>query len=247
MALTEELTKRGNYFFKYRGYLPLLIIAVGLYVFIQSCYGVAKEPWYEYYFIGCIFISLLGLFIRIMVIGYTGDHTSGRNTSAGQIAEEINQTGLYSWCRHPLYLGNFFMWVGICLFTANVWFVTAFVFLYVIYYERIILAEEDFLIDKFGDKYLEYSEKVPAVIPSFWNWKKPLYSFSWIKVIRQEKSGILWLAVLIFVFKSIHEYIVHDRFIALSSYWFYILCFGIVWYFCVKMIQKQTMLLKVDR
>jgi hypothetical protein len=35
MALQEEMEKQGNFLFKYRGYLPLIIVAIGLAVFIE--------------------------------------------------------------------------------------------------------------------------------------------------------------------------------------------------------------------
>lgn len=247
MALREELRTNGNYLFKHRGYLPIIIIVVGLMVFVHSTLNNVNQAYMEYYFLACIGVCLLGLILRVMVIGYTGDHTSGRNTSAGQIAEEINQTGFYSMCRHPLYLGNFLMWLGIAMFTANFWFVMAFVFLFSLYYERIMYAEEAFLLDKYGNQYQDFAAKVPAVIPALSKWKKPSHSFSWVKVIRQEKTGVLALAVLIFVFKTIHEYILTGQLIDFTSYWFLTLCFGVLWYTVIKLIQKNTDLLKIDR
>jgi len=101
-------------------------------------------------------ISLCGLAIRVYTVGHTPANTSGRNT-AGQLAESLNTTGIYSLVRHPLYLGNFFMWLGVALLIANFWFVIAFVFAYWIYYERIMFAEEQFLRTKFGPTYVEWA------------------------------------------------------------------------------------------
>jgi len=83
----------------------------------------------------------LGLFIRAYAVGHTPANTSGRNTKE-QLADELNTTGIYSMVRHPLYLGNFFMWLGAAVLTKNGWFIVAFILLYWIYYERIMFAEE---------------------------------------------------------------------------------------------------------
>lgn len=67
-------------------------------------------------------LSLVGFLIRAYVIGTTPRGTSGRNTK-GQVAEELNQAGMYSMVRHPLYLGNYLMWIGIVVFAGNICFI----------------------------------------------------------------------------------------------------------------------------
>ncbi len=112
-------------------------------------------------------VSLFGEAIRIYTVGFAPENTSGRNTEAGQIADELNMTGIYSLVRHPLYVGNFFMWLGPVLFLRSVVFAVFFVLVYWLYYERIMFAEEQFLRRKFGETYDKWSEKVSAFIPGF--------------------------------------------------------------------------------
>ena len=50
--------------------------------------------------------------IRIYTVGTTPAGTSGRNRDK-QIAEKLNKTGVYSIIRHPLYLGNLLIWLGV--------------------------------------------------------------------------------------------------------------------------------------
>jgi len=40
-----------------------------------------------------------------------------------------------------------------------------------LYYERIIMAEEAFLKQKFGKPYENYLRRTPAFLPNFWLWK----------------------------------------------------------------------------
>jgi len=247
MALKDELRSQGNFLFRYRSYLPVIIIVAGLTVFVQTQLTTEAPSWINYFNISCFAVSALGLIIRIIAVGYSADNTSGRNTSQGQIADEINATGLYSICRHPLYVGNYFMWLGIAMLTLNFWFIIAFTLLYWLYYERIIFAEESYLIDKYGDKYTNYSANIPAFVPTFSKWKTPSNSFSFIKIIRQEKAGILYLFLMFYVFNSISSYLLTEQPCFTDCYWFWGLVLGILWYIVVKTIQKTTTLLKEDR
>ncbi|MCL2512235.1 MAG: isoprenylcysteine carboxylmethyltransferase family protein [Bacteroidales bacterium] len=206
MALIEEMELQGNKWFRYRSYIPLIFLVVGLGVFAYSAWKhlsvLEAYPLYKNVFENvCLAVSLLGLAIRIYTVGYTPANTSGRNTKDGQVADELNTTGIYSTVRNPLYLGNFLMWLGIAMLTANIWFIISFCFLYWIYYERIIFAEEQFLRRKFGDVYLEWTKVTPAFFPKFSRYKKPVYPFSWKKVLKKEKNG---LAALFIVFAIFH-------------------------------------------
>ncbi|WP_154855665.1 methyltransferase family protein [Cyclobacterium xiamenense] len=106
------------------------------------------------------------------------ENTSGKNTRVGQVADQLNTLGIYSTVRHPLYLGNFISWFAIALLTANYWFVCVFILIYWLYYERIAMAEKQFLRRKFGSKYLHWADAVPAFIPNILLFKKPALRFS---------------------------------------------------------------------
>jgi protein-S-isoprenylcysteine O-methyltransferase Ste14 len=137
-----------------------------------------------------VVLSLSGFVIRAYAIGTTPAGTSGRNTNE-QIAESLNQTGIYSVVRHPLYLGNYLMWIGIVMFTFNLYFIMIVSLAYWLYYERIMFAEERFLERKFGEHYLTWSQKVPAFIPRFQNFIPSVIPFSLKSVLRREYSGLL--------------------------------------------------------
>ncbi len=245
MALQEELKTQGDFLFRNRSYLPLLILGIGLAVFIHTEYNEIETPntWQsESFEFLCLGISLIGLFIRIITVGHTPKNTSGRNTKEGQIAEELNTTGVYSIVRHPLYLGNFFMWLGLALLTENTWFSIAFIFCYAFYYERIMYTEENFLHNKFGQPYLDWSKNVPAFIPSFKNYVKSKYSFSVKKVLKKEKNGLCAVFLLFWLFDLICDLIQEEPFEFEIGFWFYgaIISSGI--YFILKIMKKRKML-----
>jgi len=213
MALQESLEKQGNWLFKYRGKLPLLLLAIVLLLFIRTelypeTFILEETPYEVYYERLCLLLCLFGLAIRVYTVGHTPANTSGRNENA-QLADHLNTTGIYSLVRHPLYLGNFFMWLGLAMMTGHLWFLIGFCIFYWIYYERIMFAEEQFLRKKFGAAYLEWAEKTPAFIPSlnFKKFRKPDYPFCLKKVLRQEKDGLVAVAVLFALFNLIGEWV----------------------------------------
>lgn len=191
MALQEEFEKEGNWLFRYRSYLPIVLLVIGILtcVFFAPVRAMAYWNYYEYV---CLTLSLLGVAIRIFTVGHTPAGTSGRNTEK-QVAESLNTTSIYSLVRHSLYLGNFLIYLGIAMLTFNSGFILAFMLIYWLYYERIMFAEEQFLRRKFGDTYVKWASCTPAFIPSFRRYVPSSCSFSWKKVIKKEKNGIFAL------------------------------------------------------
>ena len=246
MALQEEFEKQGNWLFKYRSYIPLigLLLAFLLYLRKESYSGTVnleEIPFGIHYEEFCLFLSLLGFFVRAYTVGHTPKSTSGRNTKEGQLANTINTTGMYSIVRHPLYIGNFLMWLGLAMLTANFWFIVSFGLLFWIYYERIMFAEEQFLRRKFEVHYLKWSSNVPAFIPKIKLFKKSAIPFSWKKVLRNEKNGLFAL-FLLFTFFDISGNLLKDT----TDYDYFLMVMNIltgVGYLILKYLKKKTTLL----
>ena len=245
MALQNEMQSQGNWLFRNRSYLPLIFLVFGLGVYL---YGEQNEIEGPENFIAenfefiCLAICLIGFFIRVHIVGHTPPKTSGRNTKVGQVAEELNTTGLYSLVRHPLYVGNFFMWLGIAMLTENLWFTIAFVLLYTVYYERIMYAEEQFLIDKFGNQYTDWSKTTPAFIPNFKKYKKPKYGFNLKKVIKKEKNGLVAIFALFWLFEWASDALENGITYFELNGWFYAAILTAVLYFILKIMKKRKML-----
>jgi protein-S-isoprenylcysteine O-methyltransferase Ste14 len=246
MALQEELESQGNFLFKYRGTLPLVILVVALGILFESAISNPEIHAYEEFSIYTLIslkVALFGLLIRIYTVGHTPKHTSGRNTEE-QVADVLNSTGIYSTVRHPLYVGNFFMWLGVGMLTMNLWFLVAFTFFYWVYYERIMFAEEQFLRRKFGDAYLSWAEGTPAFWPSFKNFKKPVVKFSWAKVIKKEKNGLLAIFVCFFAFQLFTQSIIEGEFTLKQDVWLYSTAASIMVYYFIKFLRKFTKVLE---
>lgn len=249
MALQQELEKEGNWLFRYRSYLPIAMLGAGVLVFCaalrenEGLFFSVHDHWAAYEYV-CLAVSLLGVLVRIYTVGHTPANTSGRNTQ-GQLADQLNTTGIYSMVRHPLYLGNFLMYLGIAMLVCNLGFVCIFVLAYWLYYERIMYSEEQFLQRKFGDAYLAWASLTPAFIPSFSRFRRPAYSFSWKKILKKEKNGVFALFLIFTLFDGmarygLNEYGSHAGFNpALLS----LTVVSGVGYLVLKIIKKKTSLL----
>ena len=200
MALVHSFEKNGNILFKYRGQIPFILFVLSFPVVYFTDYEFLKKSksLELVLLITCFLVSVAGQIIRAIAIGTSNKHTSGRNTKE-QVAEALNTKGIYSTVRHPLYLGNYFMWIGIVMYTFNIWFLVIVSLLFWIYYERIMFAEERFLERKFGQSYLDWSLNVPAFWPSFKNYVRSSIPFSLKTILRREYSGIT-ATILGFVF-----------------------------------------------
>ncbi|MDR6301505.1 methyltransferase family protein [Mesonia maritima] len=246
MALQEELEQQGIWLFKYRSFLPLVILFIGTTLYLRTeiypeTFFLEETPYEIYYEMACLFLSLLGLFIRVYTVGHTPKNTSGRNTTQGQVADTLNTSGMYSIVRHPLYVGNFLMWVGPAMLTGNLWFIVAFCLFYWIYYERIMYAEEQFLRRKFGNHYAKWAENVPAFVPNFRNFRKSNLPFSWKKVLKKEKNGLFALFLIFFIFDFSGELIENE-----TDYNYFLIAMCLltgISYIILKIIKKKTTLL----
>lgn len=208
MALIEEFDKRGNWLFKYRSYLPVVMYLLAFLVLLLDAENNYISP--DNFELGLVFLSIsfFGIFIRALVIGFVPKATSGRNTSK-QVAETVNSKGIYSLVRHPLYVGNFFMWLGIILYVGNFWFLIVACLMYWLYYERIIFAEEMFMRNKFGNQYLKWAENVPPFVPKLGGYVSSDLDFSFKNILKREYSGFLAVFVSFFflnVLKNYYQY-----------------------------------------
>jgi protein-S-isoprenylcysteine O-methyltransferase Ste14 len=200
MALQEEFEKQGIWLFRYRSFIPFAILVIGIIVFVQSELRAGEillksEPYDQWYLLAGILVCFFGFAIRVYTVGHTPVNTSGRNAKY-QIADQLNTTGIYSTVRHPLYLGNFFMWLGPVMLTANLWFIVVFIMFYWLYYERIMYSEEQFLRRKFGAVYTGWAGQVPAFIPDFSKFVSPSLPFSWKKILKKEKNGFAAIFII---------------------------------------------------
>lgn len=204
MKLIDAMIRQGNAIFRWRSYLPLAIFPVAALILVESAAILPRRamPSSEWWAMLCMALSFAGLGLRVATVGFVPSLTSGRNTREHH-ADVLNTTGLYSVTRHPLYLANFIVFLGFCLVLRSAAFVAFGVLAFILYYERIILAEEKFLGSVFGDEFNKWAERTPVVIPKARLWQPPALPFSARTALLREYHGVLLVPAVFFALRMI--------------------------------------------
>lgn len=240
MRMNEAFIKEGGWLFQWRSYVPLALAVVLLTALSHFTYPyqshVLDTAW-DFLALG---ISLFGLVIRIVTVGFVPRNTSGRNTK-GQVADAINTTGMYSILRHPLYFGNFWIWFGASLF-PRIWWCTLIVTLaFLLFYERIIFAEEEFLHRTFGTAFDEWAARTPAFWPKFRSWQPPEMPFSVRSVLRRENSTLFGIMSAFMIMETVGTVVVEHE-LNFDAVWIVLFSISAALYLVLKVMKKLKLL-----
>lgn len=105
-----------------------------------------------------IILTVAGVLAFILSVAQMKD-----NWRAGVQREEktnLVTTGIYSVSRNPAFLGFDLMYIGILFSFFNWYLCVATVIALVLFHLQIVNVEEEFLIEAFGEEYLQYKKKV---------------------------------------------------------------------------------------
>ena len=237
MALREHFENSGAWLFRWRSYLPLLLY-VPLFLAVKNFRYPNDSHYAETIWeLICFALGVAGLVLRAYTVGYAAPATSGRVTGA-QEAAALNTRGIYSVVRHPLYLGNYLMWLAVMLLTRNSWLVLVISLVFWLYYERIMFAEEAFLRRRFGAVYDEWANRVPAFIPALRGWKPPEHGFEFRRVLRRERSGLLGLIATFFAFATYVDWKVQGE-LHVDWLWAALLVFALLFYALLEVDKRR--------
>lgn len=249
--LRDEMARQGGYLFRWRSYLPLALLPMALAAIQESgaldlLLGEAGE---ETWMLSCFGLALAGQTLRAYVVGHVPPGTSGRNTRA-QRADALNTTGFYSLCRHPLYLANFIVFVGILLAMQVWWFVVIGVLAFWIYYERIMAVEEGYLHRKFGQAYAEWAARTPAFLPALGQWQRADRDFSWKMALRREPYGYFAIIAAFFFIEAVSDLLIEgdslSHWLRHDMIWSLLFAFGGIAFLVLRTLKKRTSLLSVE-
>lgn len=103
-------------------------------------------------------LILLGQLLRVCGRGYKAEHS--RQGGA------LIQGGPYALVRNPMYLGIFFIGLGIVAMLFKWWVICIFVLVFILRYILLIFKEEKKLFVLFPQEYPAYCRKTPRILPS---------------------------------------------------------------------------------
>ncbi len=251
MRIIHRLESQGAFLFRWRSFLPLLLIPLSVPALFEAAHieSIIGEDIDDLLSLCCLVFSFSGLVLRAATVGFVLSGTSGRNTSE-QRANVLNTTGLYSIVRNPLYLGNFIVIFGLVMAIKVWWFAIIFVLMYWLYIERIIAVEEAYLSTKFGKEYDEWVRATPCFVPRFRYWKRPAEKFSFRTVLRREYNGVLVLVLAYLILDVLTDTIASDESVAewagRDYLWLGIAAVGVVIFLSLRTLKRQTRLLHVE-
>ncbi len=160
----REISKTGD-----KGSIWLLIISISLGFWLSFIIASTKigriYHWNTFFLVGSI-LALIGLIIRVISILTLKQQFTYTVTKIEK--HELIETGLYKIIRHPGYLGQLIIFLGISTCLSN-WISIIFMIIPVLlgYLNRINI-EEKFMAEQLGQKYLDYQKKTKRLIPKIY-------------------------------------------------------------------------------
>lgn len=178
----------GEKIFKLRDYTPIPLIIL-LFIFAKPTVATATFG---------LLIVMMGELLRIYAVGFIGSISRTRKNRTGG---NLISSGPFGYVRNPLYVGNFFISVGLAIFAGNLFIILLTALLFGVQYFFIVKYEESLLNKTFGEEYREYCDKVPAWFPRR---SVKLDELDWpdtlSPALRSEKKTLLAIAgVLVFL------------------------------------------------
>src|SRR6476660_463205 len=105
-------------------------------------------------------VTLAILAVAIAMWGRSTMHAAGTNISPLKPANLIVTTGPFRFTRNPLYLGITLLYLGLTLISDTWWGMICLLPLLVVMHNGVVLREEHYLEQKFGETYRNYRSSV---------------------------------------------------------------------------------------
>ncbi len=171
----------GAVLFRNRGWLPVPFVAVPLLAPSQLQAGQHVTAWVT----GALLV-VFGEAFRLAGVAAAGTVTRRRSRTV----QRLVTYGIFTWMRNPLYVGNFFAWIGAVVASGVLWFIPVAAVLFAVEYSLIVRYEEGVLESIFGGEYLAYKARTPRWFP-----RPPRVPESgphaWGEALRSEVSTLL--------------------------------------------------------
>jgi protein-S-isoprenylcysteine O-methyltransferase Ste14 len=142
----------GAVLFRNRSWLPVPFLLVAL-------LAPGHATWINWA-IGAVLI-VIGEWIRMSGVAAAGTVTRRRSRNV----QRLVTYGIFRWVRNPLYVGNFFIWMGFVVISGVLWFLPLAIVIFGVEYTFIVAYEEGVLESIFGAEYLAYKRTTPRWIP----------------------------------------------------------------------------------
>jgi protein-S-isoprenylcysteine O-methyltransferase Ste14 len=140
------------------------LITIGYFLsFSIGATKIGRISYWDTCFAIAVTLTAIGLIIRIQSILTLKQYFT---YSVAKVDDhQLIQTGLYRVIRHPGYLGQLILFIGISISLSNWLSILAMTIPILIGYGYRIHVEERFMLEQFGKNYLDYQRRTKRIIP----------------------------------------------------------------------------------
>jgi protein-S-isoprenylcysteine O-methyltransferase Ste14 len=157
----RNVSKSGD-----KGSIWLLIITISIGYWLSFIMAATKigriYHWNTFFVIGS-FLAIIGLIIRVTSILTLKQQFTYTVTKIED--HELIESGLYRIIRHPGYLGQLIIFLGISTSLSNWLSILLMMVPVLLGYLIRIIVEEKFMIEQMGQKYIDYQKRTKRLIP----------------------------------------------------------------------------------
>ncbi|MFH1799561.1 MAG: isoprenylcysteine carboxylmethyltransferase family protein [Candidatus Omnitrophota bacterium] len=144
-----------------------------------------------------IVLIVIGELIRFWALGFVE-----------RKGEKLAASGPYAFVRNPLYVGNFFLGLGVAVIVWNWIILVLFLAGFLGIYTGTIRGEEKHLREMFGRPYEDYCKNVPSFFPRLMPYTAPEKdSFLWGRIIKHHEyitvAGIFLMLMMIHLYDEL--------------------------------------------
>jgi protein-S-isoprenylcysteine O-methyltransferase Ste14 len=143
----------GAVLFRNRSWLPVPFLLVAL---VAPAHATAMN-----WIAGAVLV-VIGEWIRLAGVAAAGTVTRRRSRNV----QRLVTYGIFGWVRNPLYVGNFFIWMGFVVISGVMWFLPVAMVLFAVEYTLIVAYEEGVLESIFEREYLDYKQSTNRWLPT---------------------------------------------------------------------------------
>jgi protein-S-isoprenylcysteine O-methyltransferase Ste14 len=149
-----------------KGSIWLLTISISIGYWLSFIIAATRTGqiyhWNTFFVIGSV-LAITGLIIRVSSILQLKQHFTYTVTKIEN--HELIETGLYKIIRHPGYLGQLIIFLGISTCLSNWISILLMIIPVLLGYLNRIIVEEKFMIEQMGQKYIDYQKRTKRLIP----------------------------------------------------------------------------------
>ena len=186
----------------------------------------------------CLALSFVGLAIRAAA-GSHAFRDGLQSQSVPKCRTPLNTSGMYSVVRHPRYVGDFFIGLGVVLVPFVVWLPLVYSVAFCLYYTRVMHVDEKLLRAKAGSSFERWASITPAYLPRIRKWRPSEYPFSFRSFLLREHKGIMLIIALHSSIEWGEHWILEQR-ILTEAFWILLVAMGFAIYITAKVLERHS-------